>query len=130
LGSLQLPETNQTLQTLLGDSKVRKIFHEGKWYYSITDLISVALDLPLKDTRNYVYSLKKRLQREGDKHLTKYKMLKLTSSDGKKYETEVITLEQTLRLLQSISSPKIESIKTWLAYIGTTNYTEETFDPK
>ena len=44
--------------------------------------------------------------------------LKLPSSDGKKYLTDVATTEQLLRLIQSIPSKKAEPFKLWLAEGG------------
>ena len=44
--------------------------------------------------------------------------LRLESSDGKKYLTDVADVEIMLRLIQSISSPKAEPFKRWLAKTG------------
>ncbi|SCM78735.1 hypothetical protein KL86SPO_20213 [uncultured Sporomusa sp.] len=41
--------------------------------------------------------------------------LKLLSSDGKRYNTDVANTEQLLRIIQSIPSPKAEPFKMWLA---------------
>lgn len=44
--------------------------------------------------------------------------LKLPSTDGKKYLTDVATTEQLFRLIQSIPSKKAEPFKLWLAEVG------------
>lgn len=44
--------------------------------------------------------------------------LKLESSDGKKYLTDVANIETIFRLIQSIPSPKAEPFKIWLARVG------------
>ncbi len=44
--------------------------------------------------------------------------LKLKSSDGKFYKTDVADTETLLRLIQSIPSKKAEPFKLWLAKVG------------
>lgn len=44
--------------------------------------------------------------------------LKLTASDGKKYETDCANTEGMFRIIQSIPSPKAEPFKRWLAKVG------------
>ena len=44
--------------------------------------------------------------------------LKMQSSDGKFYQTDVADTEQLFRLIQSIPSPKAESFKLWLARVA------------
>jgi hypothetical protein len=55
--------------------------------------------------------------------------LKLQSSDGKYYTTDVADTEQLLRLIQSIPSPKAEPFKLWLAQVGYERI-EETENPE
>jgi len=55
--------------------------------------------------------------------------LKMKSSDGKSYLTDVLDTENILRLIQSIPSPKAEPFKLWLAKIGYERI-EETEDPE
>ena len=44
--------------------------------------------------------------------------LKMMSSDGKRYNTDVADTEQLLRIIQSIPSPKAEPFKLRLAQLG------------
>ena len=55
--------------------------------------------------------------------------LKLKSSDGKRYNTDVANTEQLLRIIQSIPSKKAEPFKLWLAQVGRERI-EETLDPE
>lgn len=55
--------------------------------------------------------------------------LKMTAADGKKRMTDVATIEQLLRIIQSIPSPKAEPFKAWLARAGAERI-EETIDPE
>ena len=44
--------------------------------------------------------------------------LKITASDGKKRETDCANTETIFRIIQTISSPKAEPFKRWLAKVG------------
>ena len=55
--------------------------------------------------------------------------LKMQSSDGKFYKTDVADVEQLFRLIQSIPSPKAEPFKLWLAEIARKRL-EEVDDPE
>jgi hypothetical protein len=79
---------------------------------------------------NYWAKLKERLKTEGaNELLTNCQQLKMTASDGKKRLTDVVNMEQLLRIIQSIPSPKAEPFKLWLAKVGTERI-EETIDPE
>ena len=49
---------------------------------------------------------------------TNCSQLKMQSSDGKYYKTDVADTEQLFRLIQSIPSPKAEPFKLWLAEVA------------
>jgi hypothetical protein len=86
------------------------------WYFSIVDVIEAltGTDRP----RKYWSDLKSKLIKEGSELSEKIGQLKLISSDGKFYKTDVANTEQLFRLIQSISSPKAEPFKLWLAQVG------------
>jgi len=101
--------------------------HE-EWYFSVVDVIAVLTDSP--NPNNYWKVLKKRLKNEGNQSVTNCNQLKLKShKDGKRYNTDVATTEQLLRLIQSIPSPKAEPFKMWLAEVGRERI-DETIDPE
>ena len=65
-----------------------------------------------------------------DQLLTNCQQLKMKSpKDGKRYNTDVADIEQLLRIIQSIPSPKAEPFKLWLAQVGGERI-EETIDPE
>ena len=100
---------------------------EEKWYFSIIDVVAILTDS--KNARKYWSVLKTRLKKEGSQLATNCSQLKMQSSDGKKYLTDVADTEQLLRLIQSIPSPKAEPFKLWLAQVGYERI-EETEDPE
>ncbi len=54
--------------------------------------------------------------------------LKLKSSDGKYYNTDVVDIEGMFRIIESIPSKNAEPIKQWLAKLGSERI-DEVFDP-
>ena len=100
---------------------------EEKWYFSIVDVVAVLTDSP--NPNNYWKVLKHRLAKEGNQSVTNYNQLKMESSDGKFYKTDVADTEQLFRLIQSIPSPKAEPFKQWLAKTGYERL-EESQDPE
>ncbi len=115
---------------LFEDQKIRTAWDAEKeeWYFSIIDVISVLTGTA--NPRRYWSDLKRKLKAEGANELyEKIVQLKMLSSDGKRYKTDVANTEQLLRIIQSIPSPKAEPFKTWLAMVGKERI-EETIDPE
>jgi len=103
---------------LFEEKKVRAIWDDEaeKWYFSIVDVVAVLTESP--NPRNYWKVLKHRLIKEGNESVTNCNQLKMLSSDGKKYKTDVADTEQLFRLIQSIPSPKAEPFKQWMAQVA------------
>ena len=103
---------------LFEEKKVRSLWNEEdeKWYFSIVDVVAILSDS--SSPNNYWKVLKHRLIKEGSQLVTFCNQLKMESSDGKFYKTDVADTEQLLRLIQSIPSPKAEPFKIWLAKVG------------
>ena len=122
---------NNNIQ-LFQNHKIRSVWDDSKeeWYFSVVDIVGALTDQPdQKGARNYWKVLKNRLKNEGSQLVTECNQLKMQSSDGKKYLTDVMTAEQVLRLIQSIPSKKAEPFKLWLAKIGNERI-NETIDPE
>ena len=111
------------------DKKVRTLWDDEleKWYFSIVDIIGILTDSP--NPRKYWSVLKTRLKAEGSQLATNCSQLKMQSSDGKYYLTDVADTEQLFRLIQSIPSPKAEPFKLWLAQVATERL-DEMQDPE
>jgi hypothetical protein len=103
---------------LFESKRIRSVWVESEeeWYFSIVDAVAVLTESP--SPRNYWKVLKHRLIAEGSQLVTNCNQLKMPSSDGKSYLTDVATTEQLFRIIQSIPSPKAEPFKLWLARIG------------
>lgn len=107
-------DENNSIQ-LFEDRKIRTAWDEEReeWYFSVVDVIAVLTDQPTaRNASTYWAVLKKRLKEEGASELlTNCKQLKMTASDGKKRLTDVADMEQLLRIIQSIPSPKAEPLR-------------------
>ena len=111
------------------DKHIRSHWDADKelWYFSIIDIIAILTgsDRP----RKYWNDLKLKLTKEGSQLSEKIGQLKMKSTDGKFYLTDVADTESLFRLIQSIPSPKAEPFKLWLAKVGYERV-EENEDPE
>ena len=121
--------TKENAIKLFQDQRVRVHWdnESEKWFFSIIDIIGVLTESP--NPRKYWSVLKTRLKKEGSELATNCSQLKMQSSDGKFYKTDVADTEQLLRLIQTIPSPNAEPFKVWLAKVGYERI-EETEDPE
>ncbi len=114
---------------LFDQQQVRRHWDDERelWWFSVIDVILILTNS--SRPRKYWNDLKAKLQKEGSQLSEKIGQLKMISSDGKKYLTDVADTETMLRLIQSIPSPKAEPLKLWLAQVGYERL-EETADPE
>jgi len=110
--------SKETSIKLFEQKQVRSVWddEQEKWYFSIVDVVGVLTDSP--NPNNYWKVLKHRLVKEGSQLVTNCNHLKMQSSDGKFYKTDVADTEQLFRLIQSIPSPKAEPLKVWIANVA------------
>jgi hypothetical protein len=97
------------------DKKIRRIWHENQWYFSVVDVVEALTDSPTP--RQYWGKVKDRefIQLQLS---PMWVQLKLPASDGKNYETDCANTEGLFRIIQSIPSRKAEPFKLWLAKMG------------
>ena len=114
---------------LFEKKQVRSVWdeEEEKWYFSIIDVIEILTEN--SRPRKYWSDLKTKLLKEGSELSENIGQLKLQSSDGKFYKSDVADTQQLLRLIQSIPSKKAEPFKIWLAETGS-NRLDEMQDPE
>ena len=120
----------ETISNLFEGSEIRSIWdnEKGEYYFSVVDVIGALTDT--KTPRNYWSDLKRKLVAEGSQLHEKIVQLKLKSKkDGKNYLTDTLDTKGILRLIESVSSPKAEPFKLWLANLGSERV-DEVFDPE
>jgi hypothetical protein len=119
----------ETSLKLFEQNQVRSVWNEEeeKWYFSIIDVIAVLTET--ERPRKYWSDLKAKLNKEGSQLSEKIGQLKLLSSDGKYYNSDIADTEQLFRLIQSIPSPKAEPFKLWIAKVASERI-DEIADPE
>jgi len=98
------------------DKKIRRVWHQKQWFFSVIDIVQALTDSA--NPRNYWSMLKKRELGQGIELSTLCVQLKLSSVDGKSYETDCANTQSLFRIIQSIPSRKAEPFKLWLAQVG------------
>ena len=98
---------------------------QEKWYFSIVDVIE-ALTESVNPT-DYLKKLRKRDKELGTYIGTNCPQVEMLSN-GKRRKTLAGTLKDIFRIIQSVSSPKAEPFKQWLAKVGHERM-EEIADP-
>ena len=113
----ELPADSQGKMIVFGAKKLRRIWHQEQWYFSVVDIIGALTDSD--NPRNYWNVMKAReLKQSAVQLYTLCVQLKLTSADGKAYKTDCVNTEAAFRIIQSIPSPRAEPFKRWLAKVG------------
>lgn len=105
---------------------IRKIWHEGQWYFVLDDVLSILTDT--KNPKAYWSNLRRK-----DDELKKgygkiYRTLSVETVGGKQ-NMNCSNTEGVLRIVMSVSSPKAEPLKLWLAEQGKRTL-EETENPE
>ena len=116
------------INKMFNSETIRTVWNreEQKYYISVVDIVGVLSESD--NPRNYWKVLKHRLKKEGNESVTNCNQLKLKSSDGKYYNTDVVDIEGIFRIIESIPSTNAEPIKLWLARLGRERI-DEVFDP-
>lgn len=111
-------------------SKIRSVWDNEReeWYFSVVDVIGSLTES--NNPRDYWYRVKKRMSEEERSELSTFcRQLKLKSTDGKSYKTDVADMQGIFRIIQSVPSPKAEPFKMWLAEVGKERI-DEIIDPE
>lgn len=116
------------INKIFNNETIRTVWdkEDEKYYISVVDIVGVISES--KDSRKYWNKLKQRLKEEGNETVTNCHQLKLKAQDGKYRLTDVVDIEGMFRIIESIPSKNAESIKVWLAKLGSERI-DEVFDP-
>jgi DNA-damage-inducible protein D len=107
-----------TSVALFQEKTVRRVWFEDRWFFSVIDVIAILTDSDRP--RKYWSDLKTKLIKEGYVEVSeKIGQLKMEAPDGKMRVTDAVDTITLLRIIQSITSPKADPFKRWLAEVGT-----------
>ena len=100
------------------EKEIRREWFKEDWYFSVIDVVEALVENN-KRPRKYWSDLKQKLISEGFVEVPeKIGQLKMLAKDGKMRLTDVADTKILLRIIQTISSPKAEPFKRWLAQVG------------
>ncbi len=108
-------DNQQNKLVLFQSKKIRRVWHNEEWFYSVVDIIEALTDSPTP--RQYWEKVKQREFIEIQLSPI-WGQLKLIAADGKERLTDCVNTKNALRLIQSIPSKKAEPFKMWLAEVG------------
>ena len=108
---------------------IRSVWDNEKeeWLFCVVDVVAALTES--ENPQVYWRVLKKRLKNEGNQTVTNCNALKMKAPDGKMRLTDVANIQGIFRIIQSVSSPKAEPFKIWLADIGKERI-DEIIDPE
>lgn len=111
----------------ISDDTIRRQYDEKtrNWYFSVIDVIAIVSES--SDPRNYWKVLKSRLQKGNPQLVTACNQLKLPSSDGKSYLTDVATSETLLEIITTISLPHVAPFRLWFEKIESRIHLQNSF---
>ncbi len=100
------------------NKNIRRTLHQNEWWFSVIDVVEALTES--SNSRRYWSDLKRQLvEKEACFELyEKIVQLKLKALDGKMRASDCADVETLFRIIQSISSPKAEPFKRWLAKVG------------
>jgi hypothetical protein len=103
---------------LFESKHIRSIWNdnEQKWYFSVQDVVAVLTESV--DVKQYIKKMLSRDEMLKSNWGTICTLVKMKAADGKNRKTQTADTKGLLRIIQSISSPKAEPFKQWLATVG------------
>jgi len=110
--------TKETAIKVFNEKQIRTHWDDEneKWYFSIVDVVGVLSES--ENPNNYWKVLKNRLKKEGSELVTNCNQLKMQSSDGKFYKTDVADTEQLFKKItkKNYNFIKKENKGEWRVY--------------
>ena len=106
---------NNISPTIFEEKEVRRIWHNEKWHFAITDVVQILTDS--KDVQGYIKDMRRRdveLSTGWGQIATPLSV----DTKGGVQKMNCADLEGIFRIIQSIPSPKAEPFKRWLAKVG------------
>lgn len=100
---------------------------EEKWFFSVQDIVQILSES--SDVKQYIKKMKTRNPELNSNWGTICTLVTMKANDGKNRKIQASDMEGIFRIIQSISSPKAEPFKMWLAKVGSERI-DEIEDPE
>jgi len=101
------------------DREIRAVWDEEhtKWRFSVLDIVGVLNEEPdYTKARNYWKYLKAKLKRENNQLVSTTTQLKITASDGKKYNTDTLDSGGVIELAKHFPNNRAMKFLDWFLY--------------
>lgn len=105
----------QAAVALFQGAKIRKTWHEGKWWFVVEDVVFALTNS--NDPKQYVKRMRQRDPVLAKGWVQNVPTLEIETEGGRQ-KMNCASTEGVLRIIQSIPSPKAEPFKLWLAHVG------------
>jgi len=106
---------NKNTLVIFEGREIRKIWHKEEWWFVIVDIIEVLTDSVQPE--GYLKDMRRR-DEELSKGWGQIATLLAIETPGGSQKINCSNIEGIFRIIQSISSPKVEPLKLWLAKVG------------
>jgi hypothetical protein len=107
---------NKMFPAIFEAKEVRRVWHNEQWYFAVSDIVRVLSES--KDVKQYIKKMRARDSELSVNWGTICTLLDVMAKDGKNRIENMSNLQGIFRIIQSISSPKAEPFKQWLAKVG------------
>ena len=107
---------------LFEDRKIRTAWDEEQeeWYFSVQDVIAVLA--ASSDPKQYIKKMRARDPELSANWGTICTPVQMLAADGKMRKIQAANTEGSLRIIQSVPSPKAGPFKRWLAQVGRSSH--------
>ena len=108
-------EEQQNKLVVFQEKEIRRTWHNDEWWFVVEDIVQVLTDS--KDVKQYIRRMRKRDEALSKGWVQIVLPLSIDTAGGKQ-KVNCSNTEGLFRIIQSITSPKAEPFKQWLAKVG------------
>lgn len=101
--------------TIFEDKEIRRVWHDERWFFVIEDVIKVLIES--NDSKQYIQKMRTR-DLELNQGWVQIVLTLDVPTKGGLQKMICSDMEGIFRIIQSVSSPKAEPFKLWLARVG------------
>lgn len=103
--------------------EIRAVWKDGEWWFSTADAVGAFANS--ENPRQHWSALKKELKKQGVDPMTICDKVKMISANGRRQPLDASNEQMLLRIVQSMSTDRVEHIRQWLAEVGAERLREE-----
>ena len=116
-------ESNKVSIRFFNDREVRAVWDEenNKWLFSATDIVrAINGETDYTKAGNYWRWLKRKLKHQGIQFVSNTHKLKITASDGKRYNSDILDSNEVVTVAKNMPNKKAAAFLDWFFYSDNT----------